>query len=216
MWVACLDQYEFRRARITNIKWDNTLAPIATPERPATPNYYGDAHYLAWFRLERIDDRVLPESELQNWSYVKVDEFFETKKSAFEEFYDKQLASFKELRNQDRTIWFIRPKKSTDGVHEIHVHDRTRTSPSNFSEILALRREQGTAPVAKSTMRLAHDLSRGSASGASFCVAPRFEPHLATFAREPFLSVCLIAEASNMFLLAARIGDHNMPLRADF
>ena len=127
-------KYEFRRARLTDIKWDNTLVPIATPERPATPNYYGDAHYLAWFKLESIDDNVLPESELHNWSYVRIDDFFETKKSTFDEFYDKQLASFKELRNQDRTIWFVRPKKSTDGVHEIHVHDRTRTSPSNFSE----------------------------------------------------------------------------------
>ena len=127
-------KYEFRRARLIDIKWDNTLVPIATPERAATPNYYGDAHYLAWFKLEYIDDNALPESELKSWSYVRVDEFFEAKKSAFDEFYDKQLASFKELRNQDRTIWFIRPKKYTDGVHEIHVHDRTRTSPSNFSE----------------------------------------------------------------------------------
>jgi 3',5'-cyclic AMP phosphodiesterase CpdA len=110
------------------------LTPIATPERTATPNYYGDAHYLAWFKLESIEDSELSENELQNWSYVQIDEFFDTKKSAFHEFYDKQLTSFKELRNQDRTIWFIRTKRSTDKVHEIHVHDRARIAPSNFSE----------------------------------------------------------------------------------
>jgi hypothetical protein len=76
----------------------------------------------------------LPETELKKWSYVRVDEFFETKKSIFDAFYDKQLASFKELRNQDRTIWFIRPKTRKDGVHEIHVYDRSKITPSNFSE----------------------------------------------------------------------------------
>ena len=92
-------------------KWDTRLTPIATPERTATPNYYGDAHYLAWFKLESIEDPELSDKELHNWSYFRIDEFFDTKKSAFHEFYDKQLTSFKELRNQDRTIWFIRPKE---------------------------------------------------------------------------------------------------------
>jgi UDP-2,3-diacylglucosamine pyrophosphatase LpxH len=81
-----------------------------------------------------FEDLSLTEAELQNWSYVRIDEFFETKKSVFEAFYNKQLTSFKELRNQDRTIWFIRPKIRTDGVHEIHVYDRSKTVPSNFSD----------------------------------------------------------------------------------
>jgi 3',5'-cyclic AMP phosphodiesterase CpdA len=127
-------KYKIQQARLIEIKWDIGLALIPTPERTATPDYYGDAHYLAWFKLESIDDREIPETELKNWSYVRVDDFFDTKKSAFDEFYDKQLASFKELRNQDRTIWFIRPKRTTDKVHEIHVHDRARAAPSNFSE----------------------------------------------------------------------------------
>jgi 3',5'-cyclic AMP phosphodiesterase CpdA len=127
-------KYKLYRARLVDIKWDNKLTPIATPEREATPNYYGDAHYLAWFKLDRIEDVDLPETELQNWSYVRTDEFFETKKSIFDAFYDKQLTSFTELRNQDRTIWFIRPKETTDAVHEIHVYDRSKAVPSNFSE----------------------------------------------------------------------------------
>jgi 3',5'-cyclic AMP phosphodiesterase CpdA len=127
-------KYKLHQARIASIAWDVRLTSIAAPERTATPNYYGDAHYLAWFKLENIDDPDLPETELQNWSYVRVDEFFDTKKSAFNDFYDKRLASFAELRNQDRTIWFIRPTRATDKVHEIHIHDRTRLAPSNFSE----------------------------------------------------------------------------------
>jgi calcineurin-like phosphoesterase family protein len=126
--------YKLYRAKLTDIKWDKKLTPVATPDRAATPNYYGDAHYLAWFKLESIDSPDIPESELQKWSYVRNDEFFEAKRSAFNEFYDKQVSSFKELRNQDRTVWFIRPKRGADKVHEIHVHDRSRIAPSNFSE----------------------------------------------------------------------------------
>jgi 3',5'-cyclic AMP phosphodiesterase CpdA len=127
-------KYQLRRARIVEIKWDTKLRPIATPEREATPNYYGDSHYLAWFKLDHIEDVSLTATELQNWSYVRMDEFFEAKKSIFDAFYSKQLTSFTELRNQDRTIWFIRPKETMDAVHEIHVYDRSKTAPSNFSE----------------------------------------------------------------------------------
>lgn len=127
-------KYKLHRADLIDIKWDNRLIPIATPDREATPNYYGDSHYLAWFKLGTIEADSVPEPDLHNWSYVRVDEFFETKKSVFDAFYDKQVSSFTELRNQDRTIWFIRPKKSTDGVHEIHVYDRSRTAPRNFPE----------------------------------------------------------------------------------
>jgi 3',5'-cyclic AMP phosphodiesterase CpdA len=127
-------RYELHRARLEQITWDINLSRILAPERSATPDYYGDSHYLAWFKLVSIDTASLPESDLQKWSYVRVDEFFETQKSVFEAFYDKQVSSFTELRNQDRTIWFIRPKEASDGVHEVHVYDRSKTAPSNFPE----------------------------------------------------------------------------------
>jgi hypothetical protein len=126
-------KYQLHRAKLTEIRWDPTLALIRTPEREATPNYYGDSHYLAWFKLTSIDSASIPEVELRQWTYVRVDELFETKKSVFDAFYDKQVSSFKELRNQDRTIWFIRSKKDSDCVHEIHVYDRSKTAPRNFS-----------------------------------------------------------------------------------
>jgi 3',5'-cyclic AMP phosphodiesterase CpdA len=127
-------KYKLQRAWLSDIRWDPRLSTIPTSERDATPNYYGDSHYLTWFKMENIEDAVLPPTELQRWSYVQIDEFFETKKSVFDAFYNKQVASFTELRNQDRTVWFIRPKRDEDGMHEIHVYDRSKTAPSNFSE----------------------------------------------------------------------------------
>jgi hypothetical protein len=126
--------YKLHRACLVDVKWDTRLTPIGTPKRASTPKYYGASHYLTWFRLSDIEDTPLPEAELRNWSYVRVDEFFETKRSVFDAFYDKQLTTFTELRNQDRTIWFIRRKKRTDKVHEIHVYDRSKIAPSNFPE----------------------------------------------------------------------------------
>jgi hypothetical protein len=124
---------ELHLANLTEIRWDAQLKLIQAPERDATPNYYGDSHYFAWFKLTRIDAANIPENELLQWSYTKIDDLFETNKSVFEAFYNKQISSFKELRNQDRTIWFIRPRRDSDGVHEIHVYDRSKTTPSNFS-----------------------------------------------------------------------------------
>jgi predicted phosphohydrolase len=126
-------KYQLHRARLVDIRWDATLSRIPTPTQEETPAYYSGSHYLAWFKFTDIQP-ISGEVELQNWAYARVDELFETKKSVFDAFYDKQLASFKELRSQDRTIWFIRPRKSTDGVHEIHVYDRSKIAPSNFPD----------------------------------------------------------------------------------
>jgi hypothetical protein len=127
-------RYQFFRAKMTHVHWDNQLRRIETPDRNLTPNYYGGSHYLAWFELTSIDDNPVNEQGLHDWSYVRIDELFETKKSAFEFFYSKQVSSFKELRNQDRTIWFIRPKRPADAAHEIHVYDRSRAEPTNFPQ----------------------------------------------------------------------------------
>jgi hypothetical protein len=80
-------KYQLQRAHLIDIRWDSTLAPIATPQSAATPKYYGNAHYLAWFKLASIESDIIPEIELKKWSYVRVDEFFETKKSIFDAFY---------------------------------------------------------------------------------------------------------------------------------
>lgn len=125
-------QNQLRRAKIVQFEWDNQLQLISTPERDATPNYYGDSRYFAWLKLSYIDGATLSESELKKWSYVQVDEFFDTKKSIFEAFYNKQVASFAELRSQDRTIWFVRPFRPADSVHELRVYDQSKAAPRNF------------------------------------------------------------------------------------
>jgi hypothetical protein len=122
------------RAKLSEIVWDSQLSRIGSPDRAVTPNYYGDSQYYAWFKLTQIDSATQPEGELKKWSYVQVSEMFETRKSVFEAFYDKQVSSFAELRSQDRTIWFIRPYRATDAVHEILVYDQSKSAPRNYSE----------------------------------------------------------------------------------
>ena len=69
-------RYQLRRAFLSDMVWDPRLVPIASPEREATPNYYGDSHYLAWFRLTEIQPDPLPEGNLHRWSYTRVDALF--------------------------------------------------------------------------------------------------------------------------------------------
>jgi hypothetical protein len=104
-------------AHLADIKWDNRLTRIATPDRAATPDYYGNTRYLAWVKLTSIDSAEIPEGELLNWSYIRLNKFLETKKSAFSDFDDKLVSSFTEPRNQYCTIWFIRARRSNYKVH---------------------------------------------------------------------------------------------------
>jgi UDP-2,3-diacylglucosamine pyrophosphatase LpxH len=61
-----------------------------------------------------------------------VDAFFEDRPSCFEAFYDKQVASLEELRQQDRSIWFVRPFAPTDRTHVVSLLDARTLKPSNF------------------------------------------------------------------------------------
>ncbi len=64
--------YKLQSARLIDVKWDNRLTLIATPEKSATPQYYGNSHYLAWFKLDSIDDTILAETVLKHWAYVRM------------------------------------------------------------------------------------------------------------------------------------------------
>ena len=125
--------FSLYKTELLDIAWDSRGGFIATPDADLTPDYYGrSTSYLAWYKLgqiERIDDG---EAFLRGWSYVRVDEFFETGKSIFSDFYGKQISSFLELKHQERTIWFIRPRVPQDRTHEIHVYDTARVVPENF------------------------------------------------------------------------------------
>ena len=61
---------EISRARMLEVSVTADRPPrcewqVIFNEREATPNYYGDAHYLAWFKLDRIEDAELAVTELQ-------------------------------------------------------------------------------------------------------------------------------------------------------
>lgn len=119
-------------AKMEEIHWDQRFREINSPSRYVTPDYYGERKLKAWFKLKEIGDGINDESALHQWSYVEVDELFETKKSIFQIFNGKQISSFEELRHQERTVWFVRDFKKGDPTHVILFHDLSRIKPSNF------------------------------------------------------------------------------------
>lgn len=121
-------------AKIDEIHWHPRFQGIDSPSWEATPDYYEKRTLKAWYKLTEIGDGIRDEAVLHEWSYVEVGELFETKRSIFQDFDGKQVSSFEELRHQERTIWFIRPFRSGDKVHEILLYDTSRVKPSNFPE----------------------------------------------------------------------------------
>lgn len=107
---------------------------IQTPSQDQTPAYYNKQSFLAWFQLKDIDiaPEVGAESPLQNYSYLRVDEFFEDKQSRFMPFYGKQVSSRRELRQQDRTIWFLKSFGHGEPTHEILFQDAFSATPQHF------------------------------------------------------------------------------------
>ena len=121
-------------AKINEIHWHRRFQEIDSPYGDATPDYYEGRKLKAWYKLTEIGAGIKAEVALREWSYVEVNELFETKRSIFQEFDGKQISSFEELRHQERTIWFIRRFRSGDEVREILLYDTGRVRPSNFPE----------------------------------------------------------------------------------
>ena len=117
----------------SDIKWDANLVEIESPDVTMTPEYYNQRTYLAWFKLSEITAVMDPESVLHKSSYLRVDEFFEGQDLSYAPFYDKQVHSVKELRQQDRTIWFLRDFKSGDPTHEVSLLSSRSVAPVHFS-----------------------------------------------------------------------------------
>lgn len=122
------------RATLLDIHWSAKGEFIPTPDADRTPAYYGNVSYLAWFRFGTIEPVPDGEQLLRGYSYCRVDEFFETNRSIFQDFYGKQISSFVELTHQERTIWFIGPKQAGDPSHEIRLYDSARTTPADFPQ----------------------------------------------------------------------------------
>jgi hypothetical protein len=126
-------QERLYRVVCTDIFWDAKKAEIASPGKTETPEYYNEQKYLAWFKLTEIADVADPVSVLHQFSYLRVDEFFEDSNSAYEPFYGKRVFSVKELRQQDRTIWFVRPFQQNDPIQEVSLLDSRKLAPLHFA-----------------------------------------------------------------------------------
>jgi hypothetical protein len=118
------------KARCTDLAWKS--APSATPHPDRTPTYYRDQLYLAWFELSIVGTEPVDPAVLKKWTYHRVDPFFMDAPSRFDDFYGKRVASAEELRQQDRSIWFVRPFQRQDRTHAISLLDARTLKPHNF------------------------------------------------------------------------------------
>ena len=125
------------KALCTDIRYKTTGARMECPEKDKTPSYYSDSIYLAWFKFAQITG-PLQNSEalslLRKHSYLRVDHFFESERSAFTPFYNKRVYSLDELADQQRTIWFIRNFEKGDSSHEIHSFSSSLNDDKNVDQ----------------------------------------------------------------------------------
>lgn len=117
------------------IEWEKSHNRIRSKEPNKTPKYYRDKLYLSWFKIETITE--INELELHSLSYLLVDEFFENSQSRYSSFYGKQVHSCAELRQQDRTIWFVREWTANDPIHEVRLLDGKSISPVTYESEFA-------------------------------------------------------------------------------
>lgn len=110
----------------------NKNKKIESPEKDATPDYYRNSAYHAWFKFTSITECV--ENELRNYSYVNVDSLFSEGEVNYTCFDNKQIYSIEELIQQERTVWFVRESKDTDSQNEIVLLNSDYVQPNNFSK----------------------------------------------------------------------------------
>src|SRR5215210_3840719 len=126
------DRRQIFEANCVRVSWDNVHHPIYPREQPElVPEYYQGRPCLAWFRFVSISE-PRPKSILQKHSYVDVPEFFTSGESGYRLFDGKRISSVEELRQQNRTIWFIRDVGNDDPTHEIKLFDSHQIEPSDF------------------------------------------------------------------------------------
>lgn len=120
------------KAQCEEIRFTNDRNPTQSPESDLTPNYYKHREYLAWFKLTSINQQQTNEEALNEFSYIEIDDFFDGGESHFKNYDGKVVSSTKELRFQDRTIWFVRNARQGDPHHEIVLVGATVTDPAHF------------------------------------------------------------------------------------
>lgn len=121
-------------ATCIEFRWAGNRSRFTSPEIECTPEYYRSQAYMAWFNFTSISAGPIDSLLLKNWTYLRVDEFFEQGPSRYVPFYGKQVYSVEELRQQDRTIWFVRPFQEGDPSQEISLLDAHSTTPAHFPD----------------------------------------------------------------------------------
>jgi 3',5'-cyclic AMP phosphodiesterase CpdA len=131
-------QREIRNAKLSNIVWQVDHSRQPPDDKELTPTYYNDHKFLAWFVLTQISDPAHDaDNQLKKWTYERVDDFFETVPSPYGIFYGKCVYGVGELKQQDRTIWFLRPFMSGDRTNEVSLVGKSSTEPTHFTRSYA-------------------------------------------------------------------------------
>ncbi len=102
---------------------------LSSPDKEATPQYYSENQYMIWFKFSNIEEKISePNLFLKKYSYVEIDEHFASKTTPFNMFDQKVVYSVEELYQQQRTIWFLRDKKTSDEEREITSYNPPKES----------------------------------------------------------------------------------------
>ncbi|CAM8297206.1 metallophosphoesterase family protein [Morganella morganii] len=122
-------QMKLYEAKLKDIFLNGDLAPCPDPEM--SPAYYVEQCYNLWFEL--FDINQINDDVINDYAYSdKVKDFFDDH-TLFSVFDNKQVSGLRELRFQDRTIWFVNdydPKKHES--HEILLNDANIGIPGVF------------------------------------------------------------------------------------
>ena len=118
------------KALCTGIEF-RAKSPISSPQSDCTPAYYSANNYHAWFRFSQITP--CDESALRSFSYVDCKELLKEDSWNYSMFSNKRIFSVKELIQQNRSLWLVRPAATSDSDHEIVLHELDYANPKDFS-----------------------------------------------------------------------------------
>jgi 3',5'-cyclic AMP phosphodiesterase CpdA len=112
-------------AKCIDLQYDHTNIRIESPEKQITPEYYREQKYKAWFCFSEIGEEISTDNAnilLKKHSYTYIPNLFEVNNLSSSSFDNKIVFSCNELYEQQQTLWFIREKRNTDKLHEIHSY----------------------------------------------------------------------------------------------
>ena len=98
------------------IRIELNASTLACPDTDKSPGYYAEQRYNVWFEFASISE--VDEKTIKDYAYSdKIKDFFNDPQM-FSIFENKQISSLRELRLQDRTVWFLENYDRT--IHDSH------------------------------------------------------------------------------------------------